>query len=418
MNKQKTILILGGSTTVIPLVKRARERNMRVVLAHLIEDSPCAPYVDYHEKVNTLDIPLCIDIARKHSVDAVATIGADQPLYTASVIARELNLPSFVDVLVAKVATNKKEMRKCFEKSGIPVNKTVYITKDMSSSAIESLKLPIVIKPIDSHGSRGVYKLHSYDEAFEIIDTVLVSSFSRETECLVEEYYGDVELTLDGFMQDGKFHYLGIRKRNNLENNNKLGFCTSVISPCLEYKIKTDELLVLCQAVADSLGVSNGPLFMQIFDGPDGFRINEAAARVAGGHDFMVNKDLTGFDVIDAVLDGALGIRPVVCVKPFGFTRIFSSQMVIASHGVVSSITDIKEINQLPFIFFAEYYCKVGESLGQNEENFTKVAYVCIEGNSKSDLEQNVSSFYDIFKINDSNGANLVIRGSIHSLQL
>ena len=416
MQLKKSILILGGAYTAMPLVKCAKERGLKVVLVHNVIKSPCAPFADVHEIVNTLDIQSCINIANKYHVDAVATVGTDQPLYTATVIAENLGLPSFLDVNTAKAATNKKVMRDRFVRTGLPVNKCKYIAKNSDVSMLFDLTLPIVVKPIDSHGSRGVFKLHSYDEAVDVLDEVIKSSYSRESEILVEEYYGETELAIDGIVQDENYFYLGMRKRNNLVFDKKIGFCTSVISPSPEYMDKIREISEICQLVANSLGVKDGPLFVQLLDGVKGYRINEAAARVASGFGCIVNKAINGFDIVEAVIDGALGIRPTIDIQPFSKPMLYSSQIVIAKVGIVDAITPIAEILHMPYVFAAEYYCERGETLCVNGEPFTTAAYVCITGSDYDELASNVSSFYDKFYILNQYGKNVVIRGSIGQL--
>jgi formate-dependent phosphoribosylglycinamide formyltransferase (GAR transformylase) len=179
------LLILGGSNAQLNAVKRAKDMGHTVIVSDYYEDAPAKGISDFAELVSTFDIYKNIEVAEKYKVDGVLTLGTDQPVYTAARIADALGLPSFLDIETAKAVTNKRVMKGIFQANDIPTANFRIIAKGFTEEQLEGLRFPVVVKPLDSQGQRGVYKLDSITEISTIFDEIL--SFSSEKEILVEE---------------------------------------------------------------------------------------------------------------------------------------------------------------------------------------------------------------------------------------
>jgi phosphoribosylaminoimidazole carboxylase (NCAIR synthetase) len=113
-------MILGGSNCQKNAFFKAERMGFETVLIEYNADPPAKEYADFHERVSTFDVPACITAAHQYGVDAVMTIGTDQPVYTAAAVAEQMNLPSPIDVRTAYRVTNKKAMKERFTQYGIP----------------------------------------------------------------------------------------------------------------------------------------------------------------------------------------------------------------------------------------------------------------------------------------------------------
>ena len=210
------LLVLGGGSGQISIIKKAKEMGHQVIVSDYYEDAPGKKYADYGETVSTFDIKSNIEVAKKYCVDGVLTSGTDQPVYTAARIAEELNLPSFLSTDTALKVTNKAEMKRVYKKADIPSVKHKFLEQDFSDSELKNFSFPVVVKPLDSQGQRGVFKLNSIEEVRKRFAEVL--SFSRENKILIEEYYNSGEITVSGWVNKAKLKILTITDRVTYDN--------------------------------------------------------------------------------------------------------------------------------------------------------------------------------------------------------
>ncbi|PKM86253.1 MAG: carboxylate--amine ligase, partial [Firmicutes bacterium HGW-Firmicutes-12] len=196
------LLILGGGNAQLQAIKRAKEMGHSVIVSDYYPDAPGKKYADYKELESTFDVEKNIEIAKKYKVDGVMTLGTDQPVYTAASVAEVLGLPSFIDTQTALAVTNKRIMKQILMDNGIPVAPYRFIKEGFMDLELAGLNFPVVIKPLDSQGQRGIYKLNTIEDIrLHIKDTL---SYSREDEIIVEEFYENKEITVSGWVDAGQ----------------------------------------------------------------------------------------------------------------------------------------------------------------------------------------------------------------------
>jgi len=242
------LLILGAGHCQVNAIVKAKEKGHTVIVSDYYENPPGKRFCHYKETVSTFDIEGNIQVGTKYNIDGVLTLGTDQPVYTAAKVAEALNLPSLLDCTTAKKVTNKKVMKTLFKENNIPTVNFAFIKKDFKDLELSNIKLPVVIKPLDSQGQRGVFKLNSLDEIRAHFDEVL--SYSREEEILVEEYYENGEITVSGWVNNDKVHVLTVTDRITYQNLPHIGICTSHEFPCKFLKSYFFEINEITEKIA------------------------------------------------------------------------------------------------------------------------------------------------------------------------
>lgn len=156
-------------------------------------------------------------------------------------------------------------MKNKFLSSGIPTVNFKIIKKNFFDSELKDLNSPYVVKPLDSQGQRGVFKLNSIAQIREKFEEVL--SFSREEEILVEEYYLSDEITVSGWVKNGETHLLTVTDRLNFESDIHLGICSSHLFPSKYLQDYFREIKALSQKIVREFKLKNGPLYFQFLIG-------------------------------------------------------------------------------------------------------------------------------------------------------
>ena len=406
------LLILGGGSGQLSLIQKAKELGHEVVVSDYYSDAPGKKIADYSSESSTFDFEANLETAKKYKVDGVLTSGTDQPVYTAARVAAELNLNQYLSAATAKAVTNKRVMKNKFSASEIPTVKYKILAQDFSESELEDFKRPFVIKPLDSQGQRGVFKLNSAAQIKEKFNEVL--SFSREDQLLVEEYYKSDEITVSGWVVDGRAEILTVTDRLRFEEDIHIGICSSHLFPSKYLKEKITEIENLTQQIVNEFGIENGPLYFQFLLGNEGIKVNEIACRIGGAYEGDFMPELTGIDILKMMVELAAG-QPVFQkpLKNYSLrdnVKHLSSQLFFAGPGKIKKITDSSELLKLAGVLKVGLNYQVGDRIPEIENATARAGYFIVMADSKKELQQRVQTVYDNLKIIDQSGKNLVLR--------
>lgn len=406
------ILILGGSNSQINAILNAKRKGHVVIVSDYYDDAPGKLFSDYNELTSTFDVPGNINIARKYDIDGVMTLGTDQPVYTAARVSEALKLPAFIDVDTAKAVTNKKVMKCIFKESNIPTVNYRILKSDFTNDELKGIKFPVVIKPLDSQGQRGVYKLDSISDIKRLFPDVL--SYSREDEILLEEYYESDEITMCGWVVDGEPHIITVTDRVTYDNYPHIGICTSHNFPSKYLKSCIEDISCITEKIVRCFKIKNGPIYFQMLIGQDGIKVNEIACRIGGAYEDEFIPLISGIDILDMVIDYSLGI-PVDYTKLKNYSLQKNNnkavvQMIFARPGLISSIGDMKEIKKLPGVVQAKYNFKQGSIIGEIVNATQRAGYMIIQGSDDNILSQNLNTAFENLTLYDENGQNMILR--------
>lgn len=404
-----TLMLLGGSNCQLSAARTAKAMGHRLILADYLPNPPAAALCDRHERVSTFDTEACIRAARSHRIDGVFTVGTDQPVYTAARVAKALELPSPITVETALRATNKRAMKEAFRREGVPHAPFAYLRRGQGEEALAGLTPPLVIKPLDSQGQRGVFRVTTARQALERLEETL--SFSREDAALVETFYPSDEVTLSAWAHHGRVYPLMLTDRQLLNDPVHIGVCAAHRYPSI-HAPQAAEINRIAWDVARALGAMEGPLYIQLLIGARGVWVNEAACRLGGAFEDVIIPRLTGFDMLRAVIGEALGQpaptdaleRPQAAAP--GFQA--SVQMLFCKPGTVAACTAVKELLTLPGVLAAGYNYPVGARLSAMENATARFGH-CVLTTDRGDMDARVRALYRALRIEDARGDNLVI---------
>lgn len=406
------LLILGGSNVQLNAVRRAKEKGHTVIISDYYENAPAKAVADYGELASTFDVDANIEVAKRYDIDGVLTLGTDQPVYTAARVASECGLPSLLSVETAKAATNKKVMKQLFKENNIPTVNWRIIGEDFHDGDLKGLGLPLVVKPLDSQGQRGVYKLDSIGEVREVFSDVL--SFSREKEILAEEYYPGDEITVSGWVHEDKAYLLSVTDRICYDDSRHIGICTAHNFPSKHLKEHYNEIRRITDDIVGAFEIHEGPVYFQMLIGDEGIKVNEIACRIGGAYEDEFIPRITGVDILNMLIEANLGNSyDTAALKSYRLlqnNRVLSVRMIFAGPCTIKSMNDMKDIKKLPGVVQARYNFKPGHTVKGIENATARAGYMIIEGESPDALEENIRRAFENLWILDENGRNMIYK--------
>ncbi|TCL69399.1 phosphoribosylaminoimidazole carboxylase (NCAIR synthetase) [Hydrogenispora ethanolica] len=405
------LLILGAGNLQLNAIRRAKAMGHTVIVSDYHADPPGKMLADVHEQVSTFDVEGNLRVAARYQVDGIMTVGTDQPVYTVAQVAQTLNLPALIDVPTALAVTNKKVMKQRFLESAIPTARYVLLREDFQESELAAMGFPVVVKPLDSQGQRGVYKLSSIREIREVFRDVL--SYSRQLELMVEEYYPSREITVSGWVSAGETFVVGVVDRITFEVARHIGICTAHHLPSQFLATRHREIADLTERLVACFGIRNGPIYFQFLVGAEGIKVNEIACRIGGAYEDIYLPRATGIDMLDMVIQASLGKKvdcsPLEHHDWLANQKHLAVELFFATPCTIASLSSIQRLLELPGVIHAQYNFGIGDRIGEITDATQRAGVLMVEGKNETELAANRERARAALGIFDECGNNHIL---------
>lgn len=396
-------LVLCGGIPQIALMKELKTRGISVVLADMNENVGGRPYAEVFYPVSVLDAEGIKTVAVKEKVDFVITVCADQVLQVMAQVSEELGLPCYIDYTTSVNVSKKSFMKKIFMENNVPTSK--YVTmKSLDYGEVSKLEFPLIVKPVDSYSSKGVCKVNNRQELIEAFEQAV--EISRTKVAIIEEFVEGRELTVDVYVEDGQAHLLCISELNKVGNESRFVIYRTNYPANISDNIYK-QIQEAAQKIANSFELKNTPMLIQLITNGDKISIIEFCARTGGGDKFRLIEKVSGFNVIKAVVDLTLGIKPHV--EQFeGEQKFILDEFLYCEPGTFDHLEGFDDALCKGLI--SEYYQlkTKGTQIGEIASSADRVAYFTIESDTYEELKEKHKKVNQIIKAIDSSGRDFL----------
>ena len=343
MADRRTILILGAGTMQLPPIRAARRMGLRVIVA---DGNPAAvgrEEADQFLHVDLKETDAMVDaaraVAREHGLDAVFTAGTDFSA-TVAYVAEKLGLPG-TTLDAALNATDKFRMRGVLKSAGVAVPEFALIDErgladSTISRDIRRLALPVVVKPVDSMGARGVVRADDWDQVIDYARTAV--DYSRTRRVIVEEFIDGPEFSIDALVYAGTIQITGFADRHIVFPPYfiEIGHTLPTALPQSDQEAIIAEFERAVRALGIGPGAAKGDMKLSA-RGPV---VGEIAARLSGGYMSGWTYPLaTGVNLSEAAIRIALG-EPPGAIRP-RWNRTSAERAVVSIPGVIERVDGV-----------------------------------------------------------------------------
>lgn len=324
----KKILLLGGSAQQIIAIEKAKKMGYYTVLCDYLLDNPGQEYADKFYLVSTTDKEAVLKVAIKEKVQGVLAYASDPAAPTAAYVAEKLNLSGNPYESV-EILCNKDRFREFLKMHGFCTPEAkgyTNIDDAMEDIQKEKFKFPIIVKPVDSSGSKGVGRIDSIEEAKGKLQYAM--SFSRGKRIVVEEFVEKLgyQIAGDGLSIDGKliFRYFA---NDHFDQKGINPFVP--VSASFPYNMPKevqdkvhDEIQRLLTVLDMKTTTYN---FDMRIDKEYNVYLMEVAPRNGGNYIPDVIKYATGVDLVECAIKAAMGEKiDIGKVQPSGYYAYFA----------------------------------------------------------------------------------------------
>jgi biotin carboxylase len=378
-----SIFILGAGVMQLPAIRAAKAMGWRVIAADGSREAEGVPYADRFEHVDLKDRDAMTAAVKKcmkdGGVDGVFTAGTD---FSATVawVAEQCGLPGLA-YETALDATDKGRMRRKFREHGVPQPDFMELAEGDDPRIVpETLPFPLVVKPVDNMGARGVKRIDTMEALTESFAAAL--TFSRAGRVIVEEYVAGPEFSLDALVYGGKPTLCGLAERHIFFEPYfvEMGHTMPAV---LDEPTKAKIAAVFFQGIR-ALGIDAGAAKGDIKLSARGPMVGEIAARLSGGYmSGWTYPYATGVEVTRSALRIAVGLPPDrLAPREHSFS---AERAFISLPGVIRRLSGLDEAKAVPGVKDLFLRVREGAAVEFPKNNVQKCGNVITKGASRKE---------------------------------
>ena len=397
---RKKILLLGGSAQQVVAINAAKEMGYYTVLCDYLPDNPGQYVADKYYNTSTTDIEAVYEIAKTEQVSGILAYASDPAALPSAIVADRLGLPTNPPQAV-EILGVKHKFRRFLSENGFacPQFHTFHPTDgiDDIKEVVKDFSFPIVVKPTDSSGSKGVTTLNCMDSLAEAI--AWADSYSRNKILIAEEFihrsFPDV-VGGDIFVNEGKVVLFG--EMTCLRGDHGKGLVPiGERWPGGLSKKETDRIHHELQRLVTMLGIRFGELNIEILlDKDDNVHFLEIGPRAGGNMIPLQLSDAFGIDLVKANIAVAMGESLQLDVKPQSgcfVTYVLHSYI----NGIFQDVEFSDEI--APHVYRKFFYKKQGDEVEAFDGAGKAVGIVFLHFDSVDEMNLYCNKLGDLIRI-------------------
>lgn len=413
MAKKPVAIILGGTAPHINVIEVLKSRGYYTVLIDYYKNPVAKKAADIHIKESTLDTDKVLEIASEFDAELVVGPAVDQANSVACYVAEKLNLKRPYSYATSLEVCDKSLMKAKMISNGIPTSRhAIFDSRNslddfIASEEVQKLRFPLVIKPVDNNGSKGVRKLEDPKKLRDYIEYSV--SESRSGKAVVEEFVDGDEIQIDCFAADEKAHVIMIRKRLKIaiEEGQAMQSFGSLI-PAGASDVLKEKINVIANRIASGFGLKNTPFFFQAIVKGDDISVLEFAPRIGGSLSSYLISTITGFDVISAAVDSCMNVPTKV--EYHDNDDLYMTHIMYAYEGTFDHIEGVDELlNEGTIIKFMPSKTKAMKiASSQQMDSRNRVGFYVMKGTSLEDLKSKAAKANERLKVIDDKGNDIM----------
>lgn len=385
----KNILIFGAGINQLTLIQACNDLGHRSIVIDPSDNAPGRAIANVFEVVAPDDYEKTKQIALSYKINGIATSQMENPLRLMAKLAEEFGF-IFNSPEIIERSLNKYLMKQAFISKNVPHAKGIFFKdrNNLTKESLNGMKLPLILKPVDSHSSRGVYRIDTFEQLYGFIEETL--SFSRSGSFLIEEFIEGLEFSIESVTFKGKTEVIQFTEKiiTPFPNVVEIGH----IQPAELSNIEKEEIKKVVVKGIEALRLDNTVTHTEVKLSNSGPVIIEIGPRMAG--DFISSylvKHSCGVDFDRATILMSIGEQPYLNQTINNYSYIRYLQLTPGT--IVKGINDWQQILERPGVVFANLGIKGGDKIPKITDSAKRPGFIIVEGSSREVVYQLMSKY-------------------------
>lgn len=415
----KKVLVMGGTRISCEIIRKAKEMGCYVVVAdyNKVEDSPGKQIADEHFEISVTDVEAVVELIHRENIEGVVVGFSDMLLPYYAEICRKAGLPAYATKNQFDIFINKDRYKELCRQFQVPTVEEYAVDAENFDATTEGIRYPVLVKPADSSGARGITICYSKDSLREAVESA--KKYSRTGIVLVERYLEGREVTVFWTFQDGNYYLTAIGNRHVKHNQEGViplpvgyTFPASVLPKYIE-NIEEN-----CKKMFRSVGIQNGMMFMQCKVEDDTCIVYDIGYRLTGSLEYKILKEVCDFDPLEMLIyfsvTGKMAPESIASrVDPFFGGYYAYNVSCLSAPGTISELIGRDEVLKMPGVIDAVIAHYPGETITEQMKGLLAQITIRILGVAEveEDLYKKMKAIEDAIHIVSKEGKELMLPG-------
>ncbi len=382
---ERRVLILGAPIFQVPIVQKAKEMGLYVGIVDINHDAPALPYADERFIHSIRDTDGVLTIAQEFRPDGIVIGACDTSVVTGAHVCKALKLPGHT-IEAAVNSTNKVKMLEAFERGGVAHPLYQVVKKADIETFDMTLPYPVISKPIDSAGGRGISIIHDSGELRAA--AVFSSRAGLSGDILIEEYMRGNEVSVEVLVVEGKPYVLQITDKITSGEPNFFEIGHS--QPSAMPESTKERIRDLASRAVLAVGLVNSPAHVEIMVTEQGPKMVELGARLGGDciTTYLLDNSVSGINMAQAAIEMSLGMTPDVHHYADSGVGV-GIRFIPAEEGVLKEVRGLAEAEAVSGLVKMEITGEIGRRYSKATDDSARFGYaVCVGKTTKEALDR------------------------------
>ena len=412
--KGKTLMVMDRTALAACAVKRAKEMGIRTVVANFYktEDSPSKQIADVAIDIDISNIDAMVQLIRDQKVDGIFVGWTDSHLPFYAEICEKAGLPCCGTIEQFDILSNDKRRFKeeCL-KYGVLTPEVYPMDIQFKREDLDRVKYPVMVKPADGSGGRGIRKCTTEEELIEHYTALYQESASKKIVC--ERYMGsENEIFIHYTLQDGYCSLSSsfLKYKVDSEKSKAASCLFHMFAPKYldEYKLSEEPAVI---RMIQGLGVKNGNLMFQGFEDNGKLYFHESGLRMGGEQFYVFAEKLNGISslelMIEFALTGKMTLYDASKQDNYKFSQYCCNYYVPLKPGKIAHISGIEEMQQMPQLLQSLQFKFVGDVISSTS-SLDRVAFrLHVMDETKEKFARTLCNISNTLQILDEDGNDM-----------
>ena len=406
MSLNRKVLILGGSPDQCELVKGFNERGFETYVVDINKNCMASKFAKYFFPISTIDFESLVTLIDNFGISLITTCSSEKSLQ----IMAQLNFTFGFNNIMTKEqitsVTNKGVMKQKLKANQISTG-DFWVLRIEDFETFKISKFPVIIKPADSSGGRGVARVVSN----EVIEAELLKSlkFSKSKEVIVEVEYTGIEVSVDAIVQKGVVETILVSQNERWKQDGSIGKFARTISPILFSRTIQIKIENCVREIARVFELENTVFFVQMFVNDDEISVVELGARIAGGSKINLVRSAANVDLVDLQIKLQLGER--IIVQSIPTTKLYAMNYIYMHPGTFHEIRIAADSSSPINLVDIQSWIPSGTLIENNANGTTRVGYFLVDGVDIQEVNLKTAEIEARLAVLNKDGIDLMVKG-------
>ena len=412
----KKLLFLDGSGLACNAVKRAQELGIWTIVANYYDEhvSPAKAIADESWNVDFSNIDLMVELIQKNHVNGIFVGWTDSHLQHYSNICAKAGIPCCGTAEQFNILSNDKNQfkKKCLE-YGVPTMHEYPLTIDLRKEDLAGIKYPVMVKPADGSGSRGVRRCDSEEELTSYYKALYESSENKDIVC--EEYVdSDKEIYIHYIVKDGvPYLAAAFMKQKAIGEDKKASSAILHVFPSsyIELYRRTAEAAAI--KMIKGLGIQYGPVMFQGFIKNGEFFFYESGLRMGGEQYYIFTREMYGISMLDLMIEfsitGRMESAKEINVETYAFDKSCCNYYITLTSGKIKCIDGIEEVSKIPQVLQVATFHSVGDEIKETNSLDRVIYRLHVMDDTKEKLAETLEKISNTLNIISESGKEMQV---------